>query len=318
MRKQASNAKANKSEASVKRNPKLSVVILNYNTMQLLDDCLSSLKKLEKEVDFEVIVSDNGSTDGSLAMVAKKFPKVKVIENNENLGFGRGNNRAKKLSKGKYVLFLNTDTIVDQNALKSCVDYLEMHKDVGAVTCRVELKNGKLDKDTRRSFPTPWVSLTHLVLKLDKIFPKSKLFAKYWYGYIPEDATHDVDVIQAAFLMAPRKLLNELDWFDEDYYLDGEDIDLCWRIKNKGKRLVYYPKAKIIHLKGFTKGKNKKSKKKVSLAEKIKFRSSSVNSMEIFYRKRLWKNYPLLLNSLVIAGIKVLKGIRIIKLIIFG
>jgi len=296
--------------------PILSIIILNYNTIDLTRDCIASIAKTAGEVSLQVIVADNGSTDGSVEMIHKQFPDVKVVENNANLGFGNGNNKARPYCKGKYVLFLNTDTLVKKGALKSCVDYLEKNDDVGGVTCRVELMDGTLDRDTRRSFPTPWVSLTHLVLPLDRIFPHSRLFARYWYGYIPEGTTHDVEVIQAAYLMVPKKLLDSVGWFDKDYYLDGEDIDLCWKIKEKGKRLVYYPKYKILHLKGYTKGKNKKSKSRVSFKEKLKFRMSSVNSMEIFYRKRLWSQYPLLLNLLVLSGIKLLKLVRATKLLL--
>jgi len=296
------------------KKPKLSIIILNYNTRDLTDNCLVSIKKVRNEAKMQVIVSDNGSTDDSVKMIREKHPWVEVVENNANLGFAAGNNRARKKTRGEYVLILNTDTIIKKNALKSCLDYLESNSDVGAVTCRVELNNGELDKDTRRAFPTPWVSLTHLVLRLDRIFPKSKLFARYWYGYIPETETHDVDVIQASFLMASKKLLDKVDWFDEDYFLDGEDIDLCWKIKKTGKRLVYYPEEKIIHLKGVTKGKKKK--RKLPIKEKIKFRMSSVNSMEIFYRKRMWDQYPYLLNIIVLIGIRFVKFVRILKLII--
>lgn len=293
--------------------PKISIIILNYNTVELTRNCLASLQKVRDEVDFETVVVDNGSTDDSVAMVRREFPGVKIVENKANLGFAKGNNRAKKIVKGKYVLFLNTDTIVYPKALKATSDYLDAHPDVGAVTCRVVLVDGTLDKDTRRSFPTPWVSLTHLVLQLDKLFPHSKLFAKYWYGYLPEDKETEVDVIQGAFALLPKRILDRVGWFDEDYYLDGEDIDLCWKIKALGYKIVYYPKVSILHLKGATKGKKKAVGYKAPLAEKLKFRMASVNSMEIFYRKRLWKHYPLILNLLVLAGIKLLKAVRFIK-----
>lgn len=292
--------------------PKISIIILNYNTEKLTRDCLNSLKKIEKEASFEVIVADNGSTDGSVEMIKREFPSVKIVENNANLGFAAGNNRARKFARGKYVLFLNTDTIVYPNAIKQTASYLDAHKDVGAITCKVVLANGQLDKDTRRSFPTPWVSFTHLVLHLDKIFPHSKLFSRYWYGYLPENNEAEVDVIQGAFFLSPKNLLDRVGWFDEDYYLDGEDIDLCWKIRSLGYKIIYYPKVSILHLKGATKGKNKQTHK-VSLKERLKFRMASVNSMEIFYRKRLWKHYPLILNLCVLFGIKLLKLFRFIK-----
>jgi hypothetical protein len=143
------------------------------------------------------------------------------------------------------------------------------------------------------------------------------LFAKYWYGYISEDEILDVDAIQGAFFLTPTKILDEVGWFDEDYFLDGEDIDLCWKIKEHGYRIVYYPKVSIVHLKGATKGKNKRIKKHISFNTKMKYRLSGVNSMEIFYRKRLSSRYPKTLNILVLTGIKILKFVRVINLLIF-
>src|SRR3989337_2127188 len=246
------------------KRPNLSIIILNHNTVALTRNCLASIEKNRNEVPLEVIVSDNGSSDGSLEMTREEFPWVKVVENETNLGFADGKH---------------------------------------------------LDKDARRGFPTPWVALTHFS-GLDRLLPNSKLFAKYWYGGVPEDKVQEVDVIQGAYFLSPKKLLDKVGWFDEAYFLDGEDIDLCWKIHEAGKKIIYYPKASIIHLKGATKGKNKKTNVEVSLKNKIKFRMSSVNSMEIFYRKRMWKRYPILVNILVVLGIKCLKGLRLIKLLL--
>lgn len=297
-------------------NPKLSVIILNYNTAALTRNCLASIEKNRDEVPLEVIVSDNGSSDESLEMVRREFPWVKVVENGANLGFAAGNNRARPFAKGEYILFLNTDTLVNKGTLAETVRYMDEHPEVGALSCRLVLADGKnLDKDARRGFPTPWVALTHFS-GLDRLLPNSRLFAKYWYGGVPEDTVQEVDVIQGAYFISPKKLLDKVGWFDETYFLDGEDIDLCWKIHEVGKKIVYYPKVSIVHLKGATKGKNKKTKVKVSLKNKIKFRMSSVTSMEIFYRKRMWKKYPLLVNVLVVFGIKCLKGLRFIKLLL--
>ncbi len=297
---------------------KLSIIILSYNTKDLLKNCLLSLERVRNEIDFEVIVPDNGSSDGSLEMLRRDFPWVKkVIEIGENLGFARGNNKARDYVDGEYVLFLNSDTLVYKKTLLEMVNFMDINKKVGASTCKVVLKNGRLDKDTRRSFITPWIGLTHIYLRLDRIFPKSRIFAKYWYGYIPEDQIHEVDAIQGAFFLVRKKILDEVGWFDEDYFLDGEDIDLCWKIRNAGWKIVYYPKVKIMHIKGASKGKNKNVICK-SRNEILKYRLAGVNSMEIFYRKRLWSKYPLLLNILVILGIKLLKTIRIIKILVFN
>ncbi|MFC1710109.1 glycosyltransferase family 2 protein [Patescibacteria group bacterium] len=298
---------------------KLSVIILSHNTKTLLNDCLTSLRKVGKEVDFEIIVSDNASTDGSVEMIEKDYPEVILIRNKSNLGFAKGNNKARKYCKSKYVLLLNSDTIVYKNTLKETINYLDINKDVGAATCKIILPNNRLDKDARRSFITPWIGLTHLFLRLDKIFPESKIFAKYWYGYISPDKTHEVDAIQGAFFLTRKKILDKLGWLDEDYFLDGEDLDLCFKIKRDGWKIYYYPKVSIMHMKGATKGKvESETKSKVSLKNRLRFRLSGVNSMEIFYKKRLWERYAIILNLLVLLGIWILKILRTIRTIVLG
>lgn len=295
--------------------PKLSIIVLSFNTKDLLRNCLLSLEKVKEELSFEVIVVDNASLDNSAKMVKKEFPRFKVVENKKNLGFAAGNNSAREYCQGEYILFLNSDTIVNKNVLKKTVRYMDKHKKVGALSCKLVLANGQMDKDARRSFPTPWVSLTHLVLRLDKLFPTSPLFARYWYGYISENRIHEVDVIQGAYFLSRKKILDKLNWFDEDYFLDGEDVDLCWRIWQLGFKILYYPKVYILHLKGASKGK-KDSKRKIALRSKLKFRMAGVNSMEIFYRKRLWDEYPFALNILVLTGIKILKLIRLARVVL--
>lgn len=282
--------------------PLLSIVIVSYNTKKILRDCLRSLEKVASELNFEVMVSDNGSSDGSVDMLKEQFSWVSLIENRENLGFAKANNQARSLVKGRYVLFLNSDTLMKEGTLKACVSYMEEHRDVGSMTCKIVLPSGELDKDTRRSLPTPYVALTHF-MGLDRLFPGSKIFAKYWYGYISEDAIHEADVIQGAFHLSRKEVLNEAGWFDEDYFLDGEDIDLCYRIKKLGYRIVYYPRVSIVHIK-------KASKKKHKSSLRV---SSGVKAMEIFYKKRLWDKYPLIINYTVIVAIKILLILRLLK-----
>lgn len=295
--------------------PELSIVILNYNTKELLADCLTSVKRYESEVPFEVIVSDNGSDDGSVEMVKKKFPWVSLIEG-ENVGFSKGNNRTKNYVRGKMVLFLNPDTVVNKEVFKKTVEYLRAHQNVGALSCKLVLSDGSLDKDTRRSFPTPWVTFTHLVLRLDRIFPKSKIFGRYWYGFISENKVHEVDALQGAFFLTWKRILDKVGWFDEGYFFDGEDMDLSWQIKKAGYKLVYYPKVSVGHLKGVTKGKVKKWRNKVPLQQRLKLRMAGIKSMERFYRKNLWGQYPLIFNIFMILGIRLFGIVRKIGIFI--
>jgi GT2 family glycosyltransferase len=289
----------------------LTIIIVSFNTSELLKNCLMSLTKASGKDRYRVIVVDNGSYDDSVK-VAKEYImgnlEGEVVEAGKNLGFSKGNNKARSKTDTKYVLFLNSDTEVNEDTISECINYMEKHKKVGAVTCKILLPNGKLDKDTRRTFPTPWVSITHLVFKLDRLFPKSELFSKYWYGYKSENEIHEVDVLQGAFLLTKKDILDKVGWFDEDYFLDGEDIDLCWKIKRDGWKIMYYPKVTIKHIKKASK------KKPQNKSERKKFVSSGVESMELFYRKRLWDKYPLVLNVIIIICVRIVKYLRLAKL----
>ena len=282
---------------SQKNNFDVSVVVVSYNTKDILKNCLDSLKN--ENLKMQIIVSDNGSTDGSAEMIKKQkthtWCAFELLENNENLGFAAGNNRAKKHVKSDYVLFLNSDTIVEKNSIKTPLHYIKAHDDVGAITCKVVLPNGKLDPDTRRAFPTPLTALKHFTG-----FSKT-----YRYLHIHEDEVHDVDAIQGAFLLTRKSILDKVGWFDEDYFLDGEDIDLCWRIKQVGYRLIYYPLSKITHI--------KKASKKTDRKKSLKSVLRGVEAMEIFYKKHLKQTYPFFVNWMVSIGISTLKLARIIK-----
>ena len=285
--------------------PELSIVILSFNTKKLLRECLVSLEKVKNEANFEIIVVDNSSSDGSADMVKRVFPNVKLIKNTKNLGFAAGNNSAQSFCKGELVLFLNSDTLVKKNTLKQTVKYINKKKKTGAVTCKIILPDGSLDKDARRSFPTPWVALTHFS-GLDRLFPKSKTLSKYWYGYMSPDQVHEVDVLQGAYFMTRKEILDDIGWFDEDYFLDGEDIDLCWRIKKNGWKVTYYPKVSIVHVK-------KASKKNSNNQDRQIVISAGVESMEIFYKKNMYSEYPMILNYLIIFSIRMFKYLRLLR-----
>lgn len=288
--------------------PKLSIIILNYNTKELLEGCLKSVKEHMEEVPMEVIVSDNSSDDGSPEMIKKKFPWVRLLEG-PNEGFSKGNNRARPYVKGEMVLFLNPDTLVHKDVFTKTVRYLEEHPKVGAVTCKLVLPDGSMDKDVRRKFPTPRISFNKLVLGKTR---------EYYYEDIPETSTHEVEAIQGAFFLSYKKLLDKVGWFDERYFFDGEDVDLCYQIHKLGYSLIYYPDVYITHLKGVTKGKVKKWRFKVSDVQRKKLRLAGVFSMELFYRKNLWNKYPLWFSYFVIFGINAFKVIRYIRVVLLS
>jgi len=287
-------------------NPELSIIILNYNTKELLADCLNSIKKYENEISLEIIVSDNASIDGSSRMVKEKFPWVRLLTG-ENVGFSKGNNRAKPYVKGKMVLFLNPDTIIHKDVFTGTTAYLREHKDVGALTCKLVLPDGSLDKDTRRRFPTPRISFNRLILRNGY---------KYWYQDVSDNIIQEVDAIQGAFFLTWKSVLDKVGWFDEDYFFQGEDIDLSWKIKNLGLKNIYYPEVSITHLKGASTGKSKLWKAKISLKHKIRVKLATVDAMEIFFRKRLFNKYPRIFSWFVIIGIKIFKVLRLTGVVI--
>ena len=287
-------------------NTELSIIILNYNTKELLADCLNSIKKYENEISLEVIVSDNASSDGSADMVKKDFSWVKVLEG-ENSGFSKGNNRARPYVHGSMVLFLNPDTLIHKDVFTKTTAYLKEHKDVGALTCKLILPDGSLDKDTRRRFPTPWISFNRLIFRNGY---------KYWYQDVPDNIIQEVDAIQGAFFLTWKKHLDKVGWFDEDYFFQGEDIDLSWKINNLGLKNIYYPEVSVTHLKGASTGKSKHWKARISLKHKIKIKLATVDAMELFFRKRLFNNYPLFFSWFVIFGIKIFKILRLIGVVI--
>ena len=161
-----------------------------------------------------------------------------------------------------------------------------------------------MDKDARRRFATPWISFKRLFLRNGKA---------YWYGDISPDITHEVEAIQGAYFLTRKSILDMVNWFDENFIYDGEDLDLSFQIKKAGYRIIYYPVVSITHLKGATKGKIKNVRHIIDPRLKLQRKMEGVNSMEYFYRKNLWANYPLVLNYIVILGIKVLKLKRFLQ-----
>lgn len=300
----------------------LSIIVSTFNIRELLRDCLNSLDKAKPAMKkagytFEVIVSDNGADDTD-EMMKKDFPDM-MYRRNGNIGFAAGNNIVRDKCHGKYILMLNADTRVDTDTLPESIKYLEEHPKVGAVTCKIEMTDGTLDRDARRSFPTPWVAFTHMS-KLDRLFPTSKLFARYWYGYLSPDLESEADVLEGAFFLTPKKVMDKIDWYDEDYFLNGEDIDLCWKIKELGLKLMYVPKIKIFHYKGAAKGKEQKPgvKVKVDPAIKKKVLIAGSDAMKIFYNKHYKDKYPALMTGAVLSGIWVMKQIRLAKFNLTG
>ena len=190
----------------------LSVIIVNYNVKELLEQCINSIITSGKNLKIEIIVVDNNSFDGSVEYLKAKFPDqptLKFISNTTNVGFAKANNIGVKDSAGKYVLILNPDTVLQEDTLEKCISFYENGKDMGALTCKLLLPNGRLDLACRRSFPTPSVAL-YRMLGLSKLFPGSKTFGKYNLTYLDEDKTYEVDAIVGAFMLIKRDIYDKV------------------------------------------------------------------------------------------------------------
>lgn len=232
--------------------PELSIIIVNYNVKEHLGNCISSIIDASQGISTEIIVVDNNSYDGSAEYIQQKFTglgNLKIIENESNFGFAKANNIGVQHAKGDYLLILNPDTILQEDTLSKCMEYYKNNPLTGALTCKLILPNGKLDLACRRSFPYPSVAI-YRMLGLSKLFPKSHRLARYNLTYLDENETYEVDSIVGAFMLIRKDIFGQVGGFDEDYFMYGEDLDLCYRIKAAGYKIFYYSGTSIIHYKG--------------------------------------------------------------------
>ncbi len=227
----------------------VSVVIVNYNVRYFLEQCLQSVRAASKELNVEVFVVDNASVDDSLEML-KRFPEVTVIANTENVGFAKANNQAIQSASGRYVLLLNPDTLVAEDTFTTCLAYADMHAEVGCIGARMIDGRGTFLPESKRGFPTAWVSFTKMS-GLGRLAPTSNRLNGYYMGHLAEHATHSVDVLPGAFMWLRAAMLPQVGGgLDEDYFMYGEDIDLSYLVQQAGYQNVYLPQASIIHYKG--------------------------------------------------------------------
>jgi len=227
----------------------LSIIIVTYNSRTLIEHCLISVDKAITGINTEIIIVDNNSTDGSKEYLPSKFPGVKFIFNNENLGFSKACNQGSKISSGDYILFLNPDTILSGTCLTDCISFFKTHPDAGAVGVRMLDENGKFLKESKRGLPSPSASFYKL-FGLTTIFPGSKTIAKYYQGHLPENENNPVEVLSGAFMMIKRPVFEKVNGFDETFFMYGEDIDLSLRISQMEYKNYYLGKISITHLKG--------------------------------------------------------------------
>jgi GT2 family glycosyltransferase len=200
-------------------------------------------------IDAEIIVADNNSTDGSKAYLEEKFTDVQFIWNSDNIGFSKANNLALEKAQGEFILFLNPDTLLAEDCIEKSLQFFKNNKIAGALGIRMVDGSGNFLKESKRAFPSPLTSLFKLS-GLARLFPRSKTFARYHLGHLPENENHEVDVLAGAFMMIPKKILDEIGNFDERFFMYGEDVDLSYRIQEAGYKNYYFAQSSIIHFKG--------------------------------------------------------------------
>jgi N-acetylglucosaminyl-diphospho-decaprenol L-rhamnosyltransferase len=312
--------------------PTLAIIVVNYNTRELLTHCLKSVYASSTGNRFHVIVVDNNSSDGSPALVSARFPQATLILSDRNGGFGYANNlglrwlasrtafplrgtdggsiHAAGPAQGKqpqdeipehstehytfpcdYVLFLNPDTVLPENALDVTVDFMEHHPGAGIVGPKIVKLDGSLDLACRRSFPTPASGLFKLA-GLSKLFPKSRTLATYNLTYLSDNETAEVDSVMGAFMLVRSEALAQAGLYDERFFMYGEDLDLAFRVKERGWKVFYHPAVEVLHHKGAS--SRKQSERSIR---------EFYRAMHIFYRKHYAERYNGLVNALVKAGI---------------
>lgn len=252
---------------------KLSIIIVNYNVKHFLEQCLHSVQQASKNINVETFVVDNNSVDGSAQLIREKFPNIHFIENKENVGFSRANNQAIRISKGKYTLLLNPDTVVEEDTFEKVIAFMDSHPKAGGLGVKMIDGKGTFLPESKRGLPTPWVAF-YKMFGLSKLFPKSKTFGKYHLSYLSNDEIHEIDVLAGAFMLMRKSVLDKVGLLDETFFMYGEDIDLSYRIQLGGYKNYYFPDTTIIHYKG-------ESTKKGSLNYVKVF----YNAMVIFVKK---------------------------------
>jgi len=283
----------------------LGIVIVSWNTRDLLRDCLKSVQASQGDFTCQVIVVDNASADSSADMVRHEFPAVRVIANDDNRGFPAANNqgfRTLGLEQGcgdgapRYALALNPDTVLPPTALRDMLAYMDADPKIGVAGPKLVLLDGSLDLACRRSFPTPEVSL-YRMLGLSKLFPHSRRFGRYNMTYLDPDLETEVDSVVGAFMMVRRDAIRRVGLFDEVFFMYGEDLDWAFRIKQAGWKVMYNPQVTVTHV------------KRAASRQSTRAQREFYRAMLIFYRKHYRATTAWWLHSLILMGLA-LKGGR--------
>lgn len=264
---------------------------MNYNVKFFLEQCLYSVTRAAKSLDAEIIVVDNNSSDGSRLFFEGKFPGVTFLWIMENLGFAKANNKALIRATGKYILFLNPDTLLPEDCLVKSISFFESQATAGGLGIHMINGSGKFLKESKRSLPSPITALYKL-FGLSALFPTSRLFNHYYAGHLEEGKNNEVDVLSGAFMMIKKEVLDTIGGFDEDFFMYGEDIDLSYRIQQAGYKNFYFAESTIIHFKGESTRKNS-----------VAYVNMFYRAMQIFVDKHHAQNKAGLYNVLLRTAI---------------
>ena len=272
---------------------KLSIVIVNYNVRYFLEQCLLSVEKALYGVSGEVFVVDNHSTDDSMPYLKGKFPWVRYIENDENIGFSRANNQALREARGEYVLLLNPDTFIGERTLRECIDFMDKNPQAGMCGVGMLRIDGSFAPESRRGVPTPFVAFCKMS-GLGSLFPKSRLFGRYYMQYLNKLSINPIEIVSGAFMFIRKSALDKVGLLDEAFFMYGEDIDLSYRVLKAGYQNYYIP-TQILHYKGESTQK-----------DSLKYVNAFHKAMVIFFKKH-FTQYSRIYSAFITLTI-VMKG----------
>ena len=267
----------------------LSVIIASYNTRDLLCTCLESVFASTLEGKLEVFVVDNNSSDGTPEMVRREFPEAQVLVNDSNFGFAKANNQALRRSTGRFVLLLNPDTKVPDSIFDEMCVFMDAHDEVGLAGVRLVRQDGSMDMACRRGFPTPARALFR-ALMLDRLSPR--LFGGYNVLTRDPKGDYEVDAIVGAFMFFRRGMVEEVGFLDESFFMFGEDLDWCYRVKRANQKVMYLGSKEVLHVKGAS-----------VRQEQAKMNYHFHRSMLVFYRKHIDHHYPFFVGWLLSVGV---------------
>ncbi|MBI2641873.1 glycosyltransferase family 2 protein [Candidatus Roizmanbacteria bacterium] len=293
---------------------KLSIIILSFNTEKLTKECIYSLLRSlgrTPQLKAEIIVVDNASSDGSIPMLKSlqgsrsAKSRIKIFLNRKNVGFPAGNNQAVKRAEGEYILFLNSDVVIEDVDFAKVISYLDTHPKTGVLTVKMNLPHGGIDPASHRGFPTLWNAFCYF-LKLEEVFKGTpflnKLFGGYHLIHLDLKVVHAIDSPSGAFYLTRRSLFKKLKGFDESFFMYGEDLDLSYRIKKLGYNIIYYPHYSVTHFK-YASGLEAETSDTRANTKRYFY-----EAMKIFYRKHYEKSNPEILNKIVYIIIDFLKN----------